>query len=93
LIFSERNTRPFAYVIDGEGGTDGTFIGDGTLVLYDGGGGLSVQAAGRPLRFLPLTGKPLKEPVAWRGPIVMNAEAESETAYREYQEGAFVRQE
>jgi hypothetical protein len=40
---------------------------------------------------LLVTGKPLNEPVAWRGPIVMNTQAELETAFREYREGTFIK--
>jgi len=45
----------------------------------------------RPVRFLLVSGRPLREPVAWYGPIVMNTEEELETAFREYREGTFVR--
>ncbi len=81
----------FIYVIGGRGKTDGTDIDNGTLVLFDQGGQLSIKADGESLRFLLLTGKPLNEPVAWRGPIVMNTQAELETAFQEYQEGTFIK--
>lgn len=81
----------FIYVIGGRGHTAGVHIANGTLVLFDSGDQLSVSAAGEPLRFLLLTGKPLHEPVAWRGPIVMNTPAELETAFREYQAGTFIK--
>jgi redox-sensitive bicupin YhaK (pirin superfamily) len=81
----------FIYVIGGKGKTDGTGVDDGTLVLFDKGEQLSVNADDETLRFLFLAGKPLNEPVAWRGPIVMNTQAELETAFREYQEGTFVK--
>jgi redox-sensitive bicupin YhaK (pirin superfamily) len=79
------------YVIDGGGETDGTAIADGTLVLFEHGSSLAVKAAGKGLRFLLLAGKPLGEPVAWQGPIVMNTQAELETAFREYREGTFIK--
>ena len=79
------------YVIGGNGKTDGQAIENGTLVLFDEGQQLAVSAAGIPLRFLLVTGKPLNEPVAWRGPIVMNTQAELETAFREYREGTFIK--
>lgn len=81
----------FIYVIGGRGKTDGTDIDNGTLVLFDQGGQLSVKATNESLKFLLLTGKPLNEPVAWRGPIVMNTQAELETAFQEYQEGTFIK--
>jgi redox-sensitive bicupin YhaK (pirin superfamily) len=82
----------FIYVIGGSGQTDGEAIENGKLVLYQAGEQLSVSAGEDPLRFLLLTGKPLNEPVAWRGPIVMNSDAELETAFQEYQEGTFIKQ-
>jgi redox-sensitive bicupin YhaK (pirin superfamily) len=81
----------FIYVIGGNGHTGGADIGNGTLVLFEAGERLWVQAAGEPLRFLLLTGKPLAEPVAWRGPIVMNTQAELDLAFREYREGTFIK--
>ena len=81
----------FIYVIGGKGTTDGTDIDNGTLVLFDKGEQLSVNTADETLRFLLLTGKPLNEPVAWHGPIVMNTQAELETALREYREGTFTK--
>ena len=89
------NTDPaytaFVYVIGGMGRTCGQAIENGTLVLFDEGQQLAVSAAGVPLRLLLVTGKPLNEPVAWRGPIVMNTQAELETAFREYREGTFIK--
>ena len=81
----------FFYVIGGRGTTDGTNIENGTLVLFEAGEHVSVSAAGDGIQFLLLTGKPLNEPVAWQGPIVMNTQAELETAFREYREGTFIK--
>ncbi len=81
----------FIYVIGGKGRTDETTIENGTLVLFESGEQLRVSASGTTLRFLLLTGKPLKEPVAWKGPIVMNTQAELDIAFREYREGTFVK--
>jgi hypothetical protein len=90
---TDRNYTTFIYVIGGKGQTEGTDIDNGILVLFDEGEQLSVKATGERLRFLLLTGKPLNEPVAWRGPIVMNTQAELEAAFREYREGTFVKHE
>jgi redox-sensitive bicupin YhaK (pirin superfamily) len=79
------------YVIGGRGSIDGKAIENGTLVLFDAGEQLSARAVGEDFRFLLLTGKPLNEPVAWRGPIVMNTQAELDTAFREYREGTFIK--
>jgi redox-sensitive bicupin YhaK (pirin superfamily) len=81
----------FIYVIGGEGKTGGEALENDTLVLFDEGDQLAVSAAGEPLRFLLLTGKPLNEPVAWRGPIAMNTQAELELAFREYREGTSIK--
>ena len=81
----------FIYVIGGNGSTDGQAIENGELVLFEQGEQLAVSAADETLRFLLLTGKPLNEPVAWRGPIVMNTQAELETAFQEYREGTFIK--
>ena len=45
----------------------------------------------QPVRFLLVSGKPLKEPVAWYGPIVMNTKDELQTAFREFQDGTFIK--
>jgi redox-sensitive bicupin YhaK (pirin superfamily) len=81
----------FIYVIGGGGETGGKKIHNGTLILFDRGEQLTVSSAGEPLKFLLLTGKPLNEPVAWRGPIVMNTQEELELAFRAYREGTFVK--
>jgi hypothetical protein len=81
----------FIYVIDGLGKTGGEALENGTLVLFDGGDQLAVSAASETLRFLLLTGKPLNEPVAWRGPFVMNTQTELDLAFREYREGTFIK--
>ncbi len=67
--------------------------GPETTVLYEhGGDAVAVTAAGKPLRFVLLTGKPLGEPVAWYGPVVMNTQEELRTAFEEYEKGTFVKQ-
>ncbi len=81
----------FIYVIGGSGQTEGVALENGKLVLFDEGEQLAVSATDEPLRFLVLTGKPLNEPVAWRGPIVMNTQEELETAFREYRDGTFIK--
>ena len=50
-------------------------------------------ASGAGARFLYISGKPLGEPIAWRGPIVMNTREELKTAWRELDEGTFVKHE
>jgi hypothetical protein len=79
------------YVIGGAARTADAVIENGQLALYDAGTQVSVSATDGPVRFLLLAGRPLHEPVAWRGPIVMNSQAELETAFREYREGTFIK--
>jgi redox-sensitive bicupin YhaK (pirin superfamily) len=83
----------FAYVFEGEGIFDPSAgaAGDGTLVLYGPGSQIDVRTENRPVRFLLVSGKPLKEPIAWYGPIVMNTQQEIRTAFREFEEGSFVK--
>jgi redox-sensitive bicupin YhaK (pirin superfamily) len=84
----------FVYVIGGSGFFDehsSDRIHKETLVLFDAGDGIMARAGNEGLRFILVSGKPLKEPVAWHGPIVMNTEEELETAFREYQEGTFIK--
>jgi redox-sensitive bicupin YhaK (pirin superfamily) len=65
--------------------------GEGSLILYGPGSSVAVTTDKKPVRFLLVSGKPLKEPIAWYGPIVMNTQDELKTAFREFQEGTFVR--
>jgi redox-sensitive bicupin YhaK (pirin superfamily) len=81
----------FIYVIEGQGTTDGQTIDNGTLMLFDAGRTIGGQRGQRSTAFLLLTGRPLNEPVAWQGPIVMNTQAELETAFREYRNGTFIK--
>jgi hypothetical protein len=62
-----------------------------SLVLFDRGDEIVVQAGPEGVRFLLVSGKPLEEPVAWRGPIVMNTQAELAQAWSELENGTFIR--
>ncbi|QYZ78344.1 pirin family protein [Methanofollis formosanus] len=98
----EEGYTVFAYVVDGAGRFDdgaGRFD-DGAggeahnrqVVLYGDGDEVTVRARDLPLRFLFLSGRPIREPVAWGGPIVMNTEEEVREALREYRQGTFVKE-
>lgn len=65
--------------------------GNRSLVLFDRGDEVSVQAGGDEIRFLLVSGKPFGEPVAWYGPIVMNTQAELRLAFKELDDGTFLR--
>jgi len=75
---------------NGEETTDLT--GNRSLVLFDSGDEVSVQAGPTGIRFLMVSGQPLQEPVAWRGPIVMNTQEELRQAYEELRSGNFIRE-
>lgn len=65
--------------------------GDRTLVYFDTGDEITVTAGAEGIRFLLISGRPLQEPVAWHGPIVMNTRAELHEAMRDLQNGTFIR--
>lgn len=69
-----------------------SFTGDRSLVLFDRGDEVTVQAGPEGLRFLLVSGQPIREPVAWYGPIVMNTRQELETAITELRQGTFIRE-
>jgi len=63
----------------------------GTCLLFSDGDIIRVKTEDEEVRFLFAAGKPLREPIAWYGPIVMNTREELRTAFREYQEGTFIK--
>ncbi len=65
--------------------------GNRTLVVFDTGDEVVVQAGEQGIRFLLVSGAPIKEPVAWHGPIVMNTREELHQAVRELQNGTFIK--
>jgi quercetin 2,3-dioxygenase len=65
--------------------------GNRSLVLFDSGDEVTVQAGDEGIRFILVSGKPIKEPVAWYGPIVMNSQAELQQAFGELRQGTFIR--
>ena len=79
---------------EGTGGDD-TLVrettGNRSLVLFDRGDDVTVQAGERGIRFLLVSGRPIQEPVAWYGPIVMNTQQELRQAWQELQDGTFIR--
>ena len=86
--------RAFAYVFEGRGFFDPEqtrSIAEEHLVDFQDGEAVAIRAGESGVRFLLVSGKPLGEPVAWRGPIVMNTEAELDQAFREYRNGNFIK--
>jgi quercetin 2,3-dioxygenase len=96
----------FAYVFEGSGtfgnasdprpvATEGVGgpappAGDRSLVLFDSGDEVAVQAGEQGVRFLLVSGRPFREPVAWHGPVVMNTQAELRQAFDELEAGTFL---
>jgi redox-sensitive bicupin YhaK (pirin superfamily) len=62
-----------------------------SLVLFDRGDAVTVEAGEQGIRFLLVSGKPLEQPVAWSGPIVMNTQEELRQAFEELQRGTFLK--
>ena len=67
------------------------FIGNRSLILFDRGDEVVVQAGEEGIRFLLVSGKPIEEPVAWYGPIVMNTQHELRVALDELNRGTFIK--
>lgn len=85
---------PYSYEAEGANYFDmerGTLIGDGHLVLFGDGEAVSVTCEDEGVRFLLVSGRPLREPVAWYGPIVMNTQEELRVAFEELQKGTFIK--
>jgi redox-sensitive bicupin YhaK (pirin superfamily) len=93
-IFCDEND-PFAYGAQGENYFDmqrDAFIHKGSAVLFSDGDQVVVTAKSDMVRFLLVSGRPIREPVAWWGPIVMNTEAELKIAFEELDTGGFLKQ-
>jgi redox-sensitive bicupin YhaK (pirin superfamily) len=95
----KRRHKAFAYVIEGEGFFDQDrgsnargMVGPESLVIFDDGDEVAMSTQDRPVRALFVSGKPIGEPVAWHGPIVMNTQEELRIAFEEYENGTFIKQ-
>jgi quercetin 2,3-dioxygenase len=89
-------SQPFGVLTEKEGTDGGELLvrertGNRSLVLFDSGDEVTVQAGDEGIRFLLVSGKPIEEPVAWYGPIVMNTRAELQQAVNELQNGTFIK--
>ncbi|MFX0212213.1 MAG: pirin family protein, partial [Candidatus Hodarchaeota archaeon] len=84
----------FAFVIKGKGYFDQNLdqlIHAENLVIYEDGEKVRITTNFETVRFLLISGKPIGEPVAWYGPIVMNTKEELRLAFEEYQNGTFLK--
>jgi len=84
----------YAYEVEGTNYFDfkrECFMSSETLILFDEGDEVVISTEEKPVRFLLISGKPIGEPVAWYGPIVMNTQEELKIAFEEYQNGTFIK--
>jgi redox-sensitive bicupin YhaK (pirin superfamily) len=93
-LFDPRND-PLGYEVEGKNYFDDLErepgIGGENLVLFGDGEELQVEAGMEGVRFLLISGKPIREPVAWYGPIVMNTREELRVAFEELDRGTFIK--
>ena len=66
-------------------------VGNRSLVVFGAGDEVVVRAGDEGVRFLLVSGRPLREPIAWHGPIVMNTDAEIRQAMMDLRDGSFIR--
>ena len=79
-------------IVGGSGDAQPDMIGNRSMVLFDNGDEVVVQAGDEGVRFLLVSGTPIEEPVAWYGPIVMNTQQELRQAMDELNRGTFIKQ-
>jgi len=88
-------SQPFGVLTEKTDGDNEILVreqtGNRSLVLFDSGDEVTVQAGDEGVRFLLVSGRPIEEPVAWYGPIVMNTQAELRQAVAELRNGTFIR--
>lgn len=92
-VFSDQKD-PYSYEAEGANYFDmerDPLIGNRHLVLFGDGDQVVVRAEQEPVRFLLISGRPIREPVAWYGPIVMNTREELQTAFEELRAGTFIK--
>ncbi len=87
-------SEPLAVPTEGVGWADTSLseaVENRSLVVFDRGDEVTVEAGDMGIRFLLVSGKPLEEPIAWYGPIVMNTQAELRQAFAEFEAGTFLK--
>ncbi len=92
LFCNEKN--PYDYEIEGSNYFDfkrNPLIENESLILFDDGGQIVISTRDDLVRLLLISGKPIKEPVAWYGPIVMNTQEELRIAFEEFNNGTFIK--
>lgn len=89
-----RDKNPYSYEVESRNYFDmkrEQSIQNGEVVLFEDGDEVKVFTGKQGVRFLLISGKPLGEPVAWQGPVVMNTQEELEIAFEEYKQGTFIK--
>lgn len=89
-----KEKKPFIYEAEGKNSFDmetDPLASNGTLILFEDGRSVHIETGDASIRFLLISGKPLNEPIAWHGPIVMNNQAELQLAFDEYRAGTFLK--
>ena len=92
--YFELERDAYAFEIEGRNYFDfkrDCLLGSESLVFYHDGDELAITGGNAGVRFLLLSGKPIGEPVAWYGPIVMNTMEELRIAFQEFQDGTFLK--
>jgi redox-sensitive bicupin YhaK (pirin superfamily) len=88
-------SKPFGVLTEKDTAQGETLVrertGNRSLVVFDSGDEVTVQAGEEGIRFLLVSGKPIEQPVAWYGPIVMNTQAELQQAVAELRNGTFIK--
>jgi hypothetical protein len=88
-------SQPFGVLTEKNDGGNDILVreqtGNRSLVVFDSGDEVTVQAGDEGIRFLLVSGKPIEEPVAWYGPIVMNTQSELQQAFAELRSGTFIK--
>ncbi len=91
VLPAPRGETCFFYAYEGEASSGDQRVHNRQTALLDDGDGVALKASASGFRMLFLRGKPLNEPISWRGSIVMNTREEIQTAFRELQEGTFLK--
>ncbi len=88
----ESNYNSFVYIFEGKGYfSEKKIVTEGNLIIFSEGDFIKLQTKDENIRFILVAGKPINEPIAWQGPIVMNTQEELNTAFKELREDKFIK--
>ncbi|PRR84336.1 pirin family protein [Clostridium vincentii] len=94
ILDTEKENTLFVYILQGEayfGPEEDNLIKEKHAVLFNKGDKFKVKALSKSIRFLLMSGKPLNEPIAWGGPIVMNSKEQLDLAFKELDDDTFIK--